>query len=1018
MAMADEATQTCDPEDQLLDAIASFEAALDAGLPPDPAAWLARYPAVAGRLAAYFAGRDLLPALVGPLLAPAAAPPAGLPRPFGEYELLEEVGRGGMGVVYKARQVRLNRLIALKVILGGGHTSADERVRFRAEAEAVGRLQHPHIVQVHDVGEHEGLPYLALELCPGGNLAARLNGTPVLPAEAARLVEQLARAVHAAHQAQVVHRDLKPANVLLAADGTPKVSDFGLAKRLDATGATATGAIVGTPSYMAPEQAQGRSKEVGPACDVYALGAILYECLTGRPPFKAATTADTLLQVVRDEPVAVRRLQPGVPRDLETICLKCLHKQPQRRYASAEELAGRLRLVLEGRPIPDRPAGRTERLWRWCRRNPLPAGMAGVALVLLLVILVGAPVAVLLLAEERATALANLAAANSAREKTREELARVEMNRYALQIAFAQQLIAAGEYLRAEKELEKCPPALRHFEYYHLLATCRGAVRVLHRASGFDVAFPPDGKQVAAAAQTLRRGDQLPESVVKVWDVTTGKEISSRKGRLNCSLAFHRDGRLVTFSGAFLQVQQVELTVVDPTGGRDPVSIQFNDFGEKESKDLLPRVTVSPDGRWAATSYLEGDPARRLRRADDRAVVRIWDLSTLKTKLEFNKATGPALFSPTGKLLAFGNRRGEVTLRELATGNEALKIRAGRAGAFSPDGQHLVTVDIDSDESPLRGKIKIWDLRTGKERLLANEAAWSVAFSPDGKDLALGGQGVVRLLDAATGQEKATWQTESEAVLGLAFSPDRRFLAVAGFYLPLFSKDRGEVKLLSTRPTATRVLAENAIHDLIFSPDSRWLVVVSIDGEVRARVWDAKTGLERGCFVVPAKNGPVGRFLLSHDGNTLTCLYEDGPERSGFVQSWDFQTGRRLSSRRAEPADIKPFDRFARDQRLAILGKDGNLTNGKVTADGKRRVEVPFPDTLKLWDVPTGEEVFTLRVMRRFREFGISAALSPDGNLLAIGRQDGVHLLSATPFSFDPPADRPRDRPAPGAGAK
>jgi serine/threonine protein kinase len=243
-------------------------------------------------------------------------------RRIGDYEVLEEIGRGAMGVVYKARQLSLNRLVALKMIVAGGHTSADEVARFRAEADAVARLQHPNIVQIYEVGEHDGLPYFSLELCPGGSLDRRLQGTPRPPAEAARLVQTLAAAVDAAHQSRLVHRDLKPANLLLT-DGGPqavvKIADFGLAKRLGEAGQTLSGAIVGTPSYMAPEQAGGRSRDVGPAADIYALGAILYELLTGRPPFKAPSALDTLLQVVADDPVPPRQLQSKTPRDLETI---------------------------------------------------------------------------------------------------------------------------------------------------------------------------------------------------------------------------------------------------------------------------------------------------------------------------------------------------------------------------------------------------------------------------------------------------------------------------------------------------------------------------------------------------------------------------------------------------------------------------------------------------------------------------------------------------------------------------
>ncbi len=305
------------------------------------------------------------------------------------YEVLGELGRGGMGVVYRARQIALNRLVALKMILSGAHAGAEDLERFRAEAEAVARLQHPNIVQVHEVGEHEGRPFFALEFCPGGSLDKKLAGTPLPPEEAARMVELLARAVHAAHQHKVVHRDLKPANVLLAADGTPKIADFGLAKRLDEAGRTQSGAVMGTPSYMAPEQAGGRTKEVGPPADVYALGVMLYEMLTGRPPFKAATVMETLQQVMKDEPAPPRRLRSKVPVDLDSVCLKCLEKETRRRYASALELAEDLRRFQAGEPVRARSVGDWERALKWMRRHPWKAAAAGLLLAFVAALLAG-----------------------------------------------------------------------------------------------------------------------------------------------------------------------------------------------------------------------------------------------------------------------------------------------------------------------------------------------------------------------------------------------------------------------------------------------------------------------------------------------------------------------------------------------------------------------------------------------------------------------------------------------------
>lgn len=356
------------------------------------------------------------------------------------YELLGELGRGGMGVVYKARHKRLNRVVALKMVLSGGHASAAELARFLTEAEAVAALQHPNIVQIHEIGRHNGLPYFTLEFMDGGSLTDRVKEHPLPPREAARIVEAMARAMHFAHERGIIHRDLKPDNVLLTADGTPKITDFGLAKKIEGgSGVTQTGAIMGTPSYMAPEQADGRTKNVGPAADIYSLGAVLYRLIVGRPPFQAATPVETVMMVVRDEPVPPRRLLPRLPKDIETICLKCLQKEPARRYATAAELADDLARFVNDEPVRARPVRPWERWARWVRRHPSTAALVFVGVLAMLGGLAYFAHAHLELRRER----------EAARERLSEQLQR------------GKEAIARGDWKSAEFQWEQAKNLLR-----------------------------------------------------------------------------------------------------------------------------------------------------------------------------------------------------------------------------------------------------------------------------------------------------------------------------------------------------------------------------------------------------------------------------------------------------------------------------------------------------------------------------------------------------------------------------
>ena len=353
------------------------------------------------------------------------------------YYILGELGRGGMGVVYRARQIALNRVVAIKMILAGGHAGSEQLARFQAEAEAVAMLAHPNIVQVYDIGEQDGLPYFSLEFVDGTGLDRELGGKPQPEKKSAQLIETLARAMQFAHEHGIIHRDLKPANVLVTKNGVPKISDFGLAKQLDTDSSqTRTGTIMGTPSYMAPEQ--GRGEKVGPLADVYSLGSMLYEMITGRPPFVAATAVQTLMRLLKEEPVLPSRVKPNVSRDLETICLKCLQKDPHRRYASAGALAEDLHRFVAGEPILARPVSAPERLWRWCKRNPKIASLTAAVLMLLMTVATVSTVMAFRIQQEKLLVVGERNRANEL--ATKESAARTRADRNASEAIAAREL--------------------------------------------------------------------------------------------------------------------------------------------------------------------------------------------------------------------------------------------------------------------------------------------------------------------------------------------------------------------------------------------------------------------------------------------------------------------------------------------------------------------------------------------------------------------------------------------------
>jgi len=456
-----------------------------------------------------------------------------LPRTFGDYELLEEIARGGMGVVYKARHKSLNRIVAVKMILAGSLATRQFIQRFRAEAGAAAALQHPNIVAIHEVGVHEFQHFFAMDYVEGQNLAQLVGKQPLPSRKAADYVRLIAKAIHYAHSQGILHRDLKPSNVLVdAATDQPRVTDFGLAKRMDSeSNFTATGQVLGSPGFMPPEQASPDRGKVGRPGDVYALGAILYHLLTARPPFQGESLPAIVTAVLNREPIFPRLLNPSVPRDLETISLKCLEKEPGRRYATAEELANELSRFLADIPIHARPIGPTARLWRWCRRKPAIATLAATVLVLILVVVLGAPVAIFRIDRARLDAERSRVEADRARVET-------ERNLYAADMQLASESLRHGAIGQVQELLSRHYPGkgredLRGFEWRYLAkAVADQTGLVTHEFQGLTARKMEETPGLVIAGDTLY---DIPDTSGKfevdprpilAWDLKTWAPIS------------------------------------------------------------------------------------------------------------------------------------------------------------------------------------------------------------------------------------------------------------------------------------------------------------------------------------------------------------------------------------------------------------------------------------------------------------------------------------------------------------
>jgi WD40 repeat protein/tRNA A-37 threonylcarbamoyl transferase component Bud32 len=894
---------------------------------------------------------QLAPVPTGPEAA--ASPPCLSPgSQFGDYEILGELGRGGMGVVYKARQRSLKRLVALKTVLAGQLADPEQVKRFQREAQAVARLEHPNIVPIYAVGRHNGLHYFSMKLIEGHSLSRDLPRYRGRYKATARLVARVARAVHFAHQRGILHRDLKPANILLDERKQPHVTDFGLAKRLDASGSlSADGDVIGTASYMAPEQAAARDRRLTPAADVYSLGAILYELLTGRPPFEGATVVETLWQVLDREPQPPRRLNHAVPRDLETICLRCLDKRPPRRYTSAAALAHDLERWAQGLPIQARRVGQAERAWLWCRRRPLPAGLAAAAVILALVAAgLGVGYHLKVQAETRAQERRNQVALEEEQERQRlaEETRKAEAGQKRQaelaseavldrdrQTALAQaeeQRRKEEERLRAEAEKEATRlrleqqeaarkasdglrmPSAKPQEVAVYLAAMRRAALLAEREQtdqlrlALDPFRPKAGQPDVRSWEwyflhALQRG-QEPSSVRlcfrrRINDVAQG---SAERPEVT----WGRHGRPLAVLDAHGDVQ-----ILDPATGKQLLTLA-NKVPAGQLRDLMlyryHPIPVSPDGRWLVQVFRVRKGQSNAQRWDISINAKLWDLSTGTVAREFADVSLGVSWSPDARRLYLGGGRvwdmGRASEQRLKGHQQTV-----RCACWNAVGTRLATVSADHT-------IQFWDPVTGEEAgepLRLGQPVGALAWSPGGKWLAV-----------AAGENVSVWDMPARKQLWTLSYADYKNPS----YRLTWSLDGQRLVVYGGGGAWPHKLIEGATGREIFTadsqaaycPDGRRVAVLAItplpgpESEPPSiRIMDTDTGQE----VLRLGNVERGGLAWSPDGKVLSLAAE-----SGILHAWRITPGVEPEST-ISLADTGAFAWSPDSLRIALTERNG-----------------------------------------------------------------------------------------------
>ncbi|MFN9717370.1 MAG: protein kinase domain-containing protein [Planctomycetota bacterium] len=764
------------------------------------------------------------------LVTPADRQSSNQVRYFGDYELLSEIARGGMGVVYRARQTNLNRIVALKMILAGQLASEEEVQRFRTEAEAAANLDHPGIVPIYEIGQHDGQHFFSMGYVDGCSLADRVRNGPLPPKDAAELTKKIAEAIAFAHSRNVIHRDLKPANVLLDSNGEPRVTDFGLARKTDNdSGMTRTGAVMGTPSYMPPEQAAGKTSEVGPLSDVYSLGAILYCLLTGRPPFQAVSWSETLQQVQKDEPISIRLLMPFVARDLETICHKCLNKDFNRRYQSARQLRDDLQRWLIGEPILARPVSRAERILRWVQRNRMATAAAALA-VLTLMAMITVPWFVLVrerqhaerLSDEHSKTLKYLVESQRNEFRATEALDKVQRAEKARTKLLWSSLLAearARTYSGTSGQRFQALAAIREAAKIQTDLTMRNEAIAALRL----VDFEPTAREFETQpiAQLQHEDGHSVQStgtgaVATILPDTKIVEIKDGKGTALCrlqhplhveTLQWRRDGKMLAAGGIDCCVHIWNI----PEGDKQCI-LEGHQSG-------INRIEFTPDGSKVLTSSYDGTSA-------------VWDtMSGQRLLRTLSAISGP--FSSDGTML---ENEGQTLLladaRECRVlhhgtigrgGDLSRRVHGVWSGSFSPDSRLLATGQTSG--------IKLWDVRSG--RLLAGfDGNAGVVFAPDGSLWTVEREGIARRsisLDPKT-NVVSIGPPERISVPGAFSSMGNCRMAVSpdGQYLAIPDRELNVAWVIDTDSRSVRgTIKQPRCMDVCFSPDSRLLVASS-----------------------------------------------------------------------------------------------------------------------------------------------------------------------------------------------